>query len=41
MEKLAEKELIPYPIFEVNSIRVYELNIEEKRYEKYMDIYLK
>ena len=41
MEKLAEKELTPYPTFEVNSIRVYELNIEKNRYEKYMDIYLK
>ena len=41
MEKLTEKELTPYPTFEVNSIRVYELNAEKKRYDKYMDIYLK
>ena len=40
MEKLADKELTPYPDFEANYIRVYELNIEKKRYEKYMDIYL-
>ena len=40
-EKLAEKELTPYPTFEVSSIRVYELNLEKKRYEKYKDIYLR
>ncbi|WP_419962385.1 2'-5' RNA ligase family protein [Psychrobacillus sp. BM2] len=40
MEQLADKELIPYPVFEVNFIRVYELNIEKQRYEKYLDISL-
>lgn len=40
MEKLAVKELIPYPDFEVNFIRVYELNIEKQRYETYLDISL-
>lgn len=40
MEKLAIKELTPYPDFEVNFIRVYELNIEKQRYEKYLDISL-
>ncbi|TYS16656.1 2'-5' RNA ligase family protein [Rossellomorea vietnamensis] len=40
MERLAGKELTPYPHFEVNFIRVYELNIEKQRYEKYSDISL-
>ena len=40
MEKLAVKELTPYPDFEVNFIRVYELNIEKQRYENYLDISL-
>jgi len=40
MEQLADKELIPYPVFEVNFIRIYELNIEKQRYEKYLDISL-
>jgi 2'-5' RNA ligase len=38
MEKLAEKELTPYPNFEVNFIRIYELNIEKQRYDRYLDI---
>ncbi|MEI5907801.1 2'-5' RNA ligase family protein [Bacillus spongiae] len=38
MEQWAHKELTPYPNFEVNFIRIYELNIEEQRYEKYLDI---
>ena len=38
MEKLAEKELTPYPNFEVNFIRIYELSIEKQRYDKYLDI---
>jgi 2'-5' RNA ligase len=38
MEQLANKELTPYPDFEVNFIRVYELNTEKQRYEKYLDI---
>ena len=41
MEKSAEKELTPYSIFKVDFIRVYELNTETKRYEKYIDIPLK
>jgi 2'-5' RNA ligase len=40
MEKLAENELTPYPNFEVNFIRIYELSIEKQRYEKYLDIFL-
>lgn len=40
MEKLAENELTPYPNFEVNFIRIYELSIEKQRYEKYLDISL-
>ncbi|MCA1054066.1 2'-5' RNA ligase family protein [Rossellomorea aquimaris] len=40
MEKAAEVELTPYPEFDVNFIRVYELNIEEQRYIKYLDIFL-
>ena len=40
MEKLAVKELTPYPSFEVDFIRIYELNIEKQRYETYLDIYL-
>jgi len=40
MEQLADKELIPYPVFEVNFIRIYKLNIEKQRYEKYLDISL-
>ena len=38
MEELASKELTPYPTFEVTFIRIYELNIENQRYEKYLDI---
>lgn len=38
MEQLANIELTPYPDFEVNFIRVYELNNEEQRYERYLDI---
>ena len=40
MEKLAENELTPYPNFEVDFIRIYELSIEKQRYEKYLDISL-
>lgn len=40
MESLADIELSPYPEFEVNFIRVYELNHEKQRYEKYLDITL-
>ncbi len=40
MEGLAEKELTPYPNFEVNFIRIYELNVEKQRYDKYLDISL-
>ncbi|WP_431522077.1 2'-5' RNA ligase family protein [Guptibacillus hwajinpoensis] len=40
MEELADKELTPYPDFEVNFIRIYELNKEKKRYERYLDICL-
>ncbi|MER2260991.1 MAG: 2'-5' RNA ligase family protein [Psychrobacillus sp.] len=38
MEQLVNKELTPYPDFEVRFIRVYELNTKERRYEKYLDI---
>ncbi|MER2071484.1 MAG: hypothetical protein ABS898_06185, partial [Psychrobacillus sp.] len=37
-EQLANIELTPYPNFEVKFIRIYELNIEEQRYEKYLDV---
>lgn len=40
MEELVDKELTPYPNFEVDFIRIYELNIEKQRYEKYLDISL-
>ncbi|MBT2636668.1 2'-5' RNA ligase family protein [Bacillus sp. ISL-39] len=40
MESLADIELSPYPKFEVNFIRVYQLNNEKQRYEKYLDITL-
>ncbi|PHF35220.1 2'-5' RNA ligase [Bacillus pseudomycoides] len=40
MEELVDKELTPYPNFEVNFIRIYELNIEKQRYDKYLDISL-
>ncbi|WP_335872274.1 2'-5' RNA ligase family protein [Bacillus sp. 2205SS5-2] len=40
MEELAEKQLTPYPDFVVNFIRIYQLNIVEQRYEKYLDISL-
>ncbi|WP_322099555.1 2'-5' RNA ligase family protein [Gottfriedia endophytica] len=36
----AEKELIPYPTFEVNFLRVYQ-EIEANKYFKYIDIPLK
>ena len=38
MEKMAIEELTPYPEFEVNFVRIYELNREKGRYEKYLDI---
>lgn len=37
MEKLAEKELTPYPTFEVNFIRIYQ-EVEHEVYRKYVDI---
>jgi hypothetical protein len=37
-EKLAEKELTPYPKFEVDFIRIYELNIDKQRNDRYLDI---
>lgn len=40
MESSAAIELSPYPEFEVNFIRVYQLNREKQRYEKYLDITL-
>lgn len=40
MEKLAEKELSPFPIFEVRFVRVYQ-EIETNKYIKYLDIPLK
>ena len=41
MEKLVDKELTPYPTFEVTFIRIYELNNEMQRYVKYVDISLR
>jgi len=38
MEEKAAKELTPYPTFDVTFIRIYELDIENQRYEKYLDI---
>lgn len=40
MERLADIELTPYPQFEVNFIRVYELNNGKQRYERHLDISL-
>jgi hypothetical protein len=40
MERLADKELTPYPAFEVDFIRVYELNVEKQRYDAFLDITL-
>ena len=37
MGKLAEKELSPFPIFEVRFVRVYQ-EIETNKYTKYLDI---
>jgi 2'-5' RNA ligase len=37
MGKLAEKELSPFPIFEVRFVRVYQ-EIETNKYIKYLDI---
>lgn len=38
MEELVAIELTPYPTFDVHFIRIYELDIENQRYEKYLDI---
>jgi 2'-5' RNA ligase len=38
MERAAEEELTPYPAFKVDFIRVYELNIDKRRYETLVDI---
>jgi 2'-5' RNA ligase len=38
MEKLADKELRPYPTFDVKFIRIYELNNEKQTYDRYLDI---
>lgn len=40
MAKIIEKELSPYPTFEVSFIRIYQ-EIETNRYVKYLDIPLK
>ncbi|MBT2641930.1 2'-5' RNA ligase family protein [Bacillus sp. ISL-41] len=40
MERAAGIELSPYPEFEVDFIRVYQLNNEKQRYEKYLDVTL-
>ncbi|ENQ3108345.1 2'-5' RNA ligase family protein [Bacillus cereus] len=40
MAKITEKELSPYPTFEVNFIRIYQ-EIETNKYVKYLDIPLK
>ena len=40
MESLADIELTPYPEFGVDFIRVYQLNNEKHRYEKYLDFTL-
>ena len=41
MEKLAENELTPYPNFSVKFIRIYHLNLDKHKYEKYVDIHLR
>ena len=38
MKDLVDKELAPYPVFEVDFIRIYGLDPDKKRYEKYLDI---
>ncbi|BCB03535.1 2'-5' RNA ligase family protein [Bacillus sp. KH172YL63] len=38
MENAAPLDLAPYPEFEVNFIRVYVLNLDKQKYEKYIDI---
>ena len=41
MEQQAKRELVPYPRFDVTSIRVYELNTEKKQYEPLIDLPLR
>ncbi len=38
MEISANKELTPYPSFTVNFVRVYELNVEKQKYDRFLDI---
>ncbi|MFL8938661.1 2'-5' RNA ligase family protein [Rossellomorea oryzaecorticis] len=38
MKCAAGEELTPYPDFKVDYIRVYELNIEKRKYETFLDI---
>ncbi|AJD90249.1 2'-5' RNA ligase [Jeotgalibacillus malaysiensis] len=40
LKKIADEELTPYPVFNVNFIRIYELNFETYRCEKFEDISL-
>ncbi|MCA0987439.1 2'-5' RNA ligase family protein [Guptibacillus algicola] len=40
MEQQAEGNLTPYPSFEVDFIRIYELNVSERKYEKLQDLAL-
>lgn len=39
MGKLAKKELTPYANFKVNDNRIYELNIEKQRLQRYLVIW--
>ncbi|MHC8521041.1 hypothetical protein ACPJHQ_06590 [Rossellomorea sp. H39__3] len=41
MEHQARSELVPYPRFDVTSIRVYELNTDKKQYEPLIDLPLR
>ncbi len=40
MEKAAKIELLPIPTFEVRFIRIYQLNIEKQKYDRYIDVFL-
>lgn len=40
MEQQVQENLTPYPTFEVDFIRIYELNKSERKYEKLQDIAL-
>ncbi|MFC3210233.1 2'-5' RNA ligase family protein [Planomicrobium okeanokoites] len=41
MAAAASQELAPYPDFQVDSIRIYRMQDEQRRYEKYLEVPLK